>query len=279
MRHPIGLIIVALVLAGCGLFEGAANDSECPETIAEGGVVDGIDLAAPEWLPAGLPLPEGMSIRHINETTDSGLRILTGFVADADPAAIATALGADFAGAGYEMLLVAEGFVSVSGNVAFVALIDDVIVLVDVTHEELPVRVDGNECPPTEGTLVGMRFDQAPAAEARALYAESSLTLGTATAAIGDQVYMAEGECFIHDQAYVFGAPGPTGIGLHFSAGLGYASVDVADVAAFGLDVTPVSGVEPEFGVTPGGFFVEGMFIDALGDLPLQPGRVEVTCG
>ncbi|MEX1208364.1 MAG: hypothetical protein WEE36_07130 [Acidimicrobiia bacterium] len=59
----------------------------------------------------------------------------------------------------------------------------------------------------------------------------------------------------------------------------GFASVDEVDEAGFALDVTPVSGVVPTFGATPDGFFAEGMFIDAFGDLGIVEGRVDANCG
>jgi hypothetical protein len=37
--------------------------------------------------------------------------------------------------------------------------------------------------------------------------------------------------------------------------------------------------VEPAFGASSSGFFVDGMFIDAVGDQDPLAGRVEVTCG
>jgi hypothetical protein len=56
-------------------------DSTCPETYEEEGQVDGIDLAPPDWLPAGFLLPGGMSIQFIQDQVAEGApsRVLTGF--------------------------------------------------------------------------------------------------------------------------------------------------------------------------------------------------------
>jgi hypothetical protein len=282
MRAPAvrAVALLTLVLHGCAGFLG--NDSECPETFSEGGVTDGIDLPAPDWLPTGFPLPEGLSIRHINDPPDSGTRVITGFAPGGDLPAIVTALRADVQDDGYEMLLVPDGFLP-RGHVVFAALAVDLglVVEADATPEELPVPDTDGECPPAAGILVGMRFTEMDPAAARALYAGSSLTLGTATATIGGQDFAATGECLIFDGAHSFGSPDDD-VAIDLRVGpeaFGFASVDVVSEAVFALDVAPVSGVEPTFGVTADGFFAEGMFIDAFGDLGIVAGRVDATCG
>ncbi|MEX1208362.1 MAG: hypothetical protein WEE36_07120 [Acidimicrobiia bacterium] len=79
IRNLATLVLLTVLVAGCG---SVADDPDepCPETFSEGGVTDGIDLPAPDWLPAAFPLPAGLSIRHINDATDSGTRVVTGFV-------------------------------------------------------------------------------------------------------------------------------------------------------------------------------------------------------
>lgn len=277
--------VLVVVVAGCAgnvdTTSGATNDP-CPETIADGGIVDGIDLAAPDWLPDGFPIPENLSIRHINHDTESGNRLITGFVPGADPGVVLTTFRDGLGRDGFEMLLTADGFIPVF-NVAFVALSEELgmLVTVDVTGEELPVTADG-ECPWREGILVGMRFEDADPDAARALYAGSFLTQGAATATVGDQGFAAEGECFVHDDTHSFIATSGGRISLVVGpadTGFGFATVDVPDEAGFALDVVPTSGVDPVFGVSPSGFFVDGMFIDANGDQDPMAGRVEATCG
>jgi hypothetical protein len=277
--------VLVVVVAGCGgqvdSTSGATNDP-CPETIADGGIVDGIDLAAPDWLPDGFPIPENLSIRHINHDSESGSRLITGFVPDGDQAVILTAFRDDLGGDGFEMLLTADGFIPVF-NVAFVALSEELglLVTVDVTGEELPVKANG-DCQWREGILVGMRFEEADPDAARELYAGSLLTQGTASARVGDQDFAAEGECFVHDDTHSFIATSGARISLLVGpadSGFGFASADVPDGAGFALDVVPISGVDPVFGASPSGFFVDGMFIDANGDRAPMAGRVEATCG
>jgi hypothetical protein len=278
LRVLTALAAVAVVAAGCGSVAG--DPDECPKTFSEGSVTDGIDLPEPAWLPAGFPLPDGLNIRHVNDANDSGTRVVSGFVPRGDLPAIVTAFWSDVHGGGYEMLLVADGFVP-RGHSAFTALDahSGVVIKVDATPEELAVRDADGECPMTAGILVGMRFTEMDAEEARVRYAGSSLTIGTATAAIGGQEFAAAGECLILDGAHSFGSLDDIVIGLQVGLdGFGFASVDVVDEAVFALDVTPVSGVDRIFGVTADGFFAEGMFIDAFGDLGVVAGRVDATC-
>jgi hypothetical protein len=274
--------VLTLALSGCaGSVRG--DDSECPEALAEGGATDGIDLTAPDWLPGGFPLPDDLSIRHLNDQTESGLQVLTGFVPGGDQAAIVSALRRELEVDGFEMLLAAEGFVPVS-NVAFVALSEELgfSVMVDVTGEELPVRGDDGECPWTEGVLVGFRFEQADAIEARARYDDSSLTRGSARATIGDQDFAAEGECFVHEGAYRFAATAGDGIALDLwtsETGFdGIAQVLDSAEADFTLGIVDVPAPEPTFRVLPDGWFAEGTFFDAVGDLDPQEGRIDVVC-
>lgn len=272
------LVVLTVLVAGCGFLAG----DPCPETFSADGVTDGLDLPAPDWLPTEFPLPDGLSIRHLNDATDSGTRVMTGFVPGGDLAAIVTALRNDVESDGYEMLLVADGFIP-RGHIVFAALAVDLglVVEADATPEELPVPDTDGACPPAAGILVGMRFTEMDPAAARALYAGSSLTLGTATATIGGQDFAATGECLIFDGAHSFGSPDDD-IAIDLRVGpeaFGFASVDVVFEAVFALDVAPVSGVEPTFGVTADGFFAEGMFIDAFGDLGIVEGRVDANCG
>jgi hypothetical protein len=286
-RSVLAVAVLAwVVAAACGSNNTNRNEDEiCPETVAEDGLVDGIDLDAPDWLPNDLPVPEGWSIRHANNQTDafSTTRVLTGFLPDGDAATIVDSLRAGFEEAGYEMLLAADGFVPI-GNVAFVALGDDpgLVVMVDATTAELPAKADDDICPWVDGILVGMRFDDVDPAAARASYAGSFLTVGTANATIAGQDFSGTGECFVHDGEFRFNATDGAGIALQVSEFegevLGFGSVDVEDEAVFPLDVTPVSGVDPVFGITDDGFFVEGMFVDAFGDLGIVAGRIEANC-
>ncbi|MEX1208363.1 MAG: hypothetical protein WEE36_07125 [Acidimicrobiia bacterium] len=126
-----------------------------------------------------------------------------------------TALRADVQNGGYEMLLVADGFIP-RGHIIFAALAahPGLVVEVDATPEELAVPNTDGECPMIAGILVGMRFTEMDPAAARALYAGSSLTLGTATATIGDNEFAATGECFIFDGAHSFGSLDDILIGL-----------------------------------------------------------------
>jgi hypothetical protein len=276
--------VLVVVVSGCGGnvdTTSGATDDPCPATVADGGIVDGVDLAAPDWLPEGFPIPASLSIRHINHDTESGGRLFTGFVPDGDPTVILTALRSDLGRDGFEMLLAADGFIPMF-NVAFVALSEELglLVMVDVTGEELPVRAEDG-CRWRDGVLVGFRFEQVDPDAARSRYSESYLTQGSATATIGDQDFFGEGECFVHDGTHSFVATAGARITLHLrpADGFGFAGVTVPDEADFALDVVPVSGVEPAFGASSSGFFVDGMFIDAVGDQDPLAGRVEVTCG
>jgi hypothetical protein len=284
MKFHRDLVVVMLVLAGCAS-PGTVDDSECPETVAEDGLLDGIDLDAPGWLPTDLPLPEGWSIRHVNSQTDafSSTRVLTGFLPNGGAASIVDSLRARFEEADYEILLAADGFVPV-GNVAFVALDEEpgLVVMVDATTAELPARADDGTCPWVEGILVGIRLDEVDPAVAKASYVGSYLTTGSASATIGGQEFAGAGECFVHDGTFRFSATQGAGIAIEVSEFegevIGFGSVDVEEVAVFSLDVTPVSGVDPVLGFTDDGFFVEGMFVDAFGDLGIVAGRIDANC-
>jgi len=277
----VAVICLSGVLTGCGLF--ASDETACPDTVSdpEGGVVDGIDLALPGWLPAGVPVPEGTSLRHINDGASSRGRAMTGFIPGGDGAAVVAAMGGDLHTAGYELLLAADGFLPVA-NAALVALDAEagVIVWFDTAAERLPVRV-GDACPWQDGLLVGMQFEQTSAVEARARFDGSSLTFGSARAAVGGREFAADGECLVLDGTYTFAAITGDQIGLQFDTATqpasGWASVDVEGEVVFSLD-NHLSGVTPGFLVSPSGFSVDGMFVDGLGDQGIVGGRVDVTC-
>ena len=101
----------------------ASDQNTCPDTVVdpEGGITDGTDLALPGWLPTGFPIPEGTSIRHINDGTPSGTRVLTGFIPGGDGGSVVARIGDDLNIAGYEILLAAEDFLPVA-NAALAAL-------------------------------------------------------------------------------------------------------------------------------------------------------------
>lgn len=277
----VAAICLSGVLTGCGPF--APDETACPDTVSdpEGGIIDGIDLALPEWLPGGFPVPEGTSIRHISDDGPSGRRVITGFIPGGDGAAVVAAMGGDLRTAGYELLLAADGFLPVA-NVALAALDAEagVIVWFDTAAEQLPVRV-GDECPWQAGLLVEMQFEETSAVEARERFGGSSLTFGSARAAVGGREFAADGECLVLDGTYTFAAITGDQIGLQFDTATqpasGWASVDVEGEVVFSLDAD-LSGVAPEFLVSPSGFSVDGMFVDGLGDRGIVRGHVDVTC-
>lgn len=284
LHRLVAIVVLTLAAAGCQLGNIAdPHGEECSETFGEDGLVSGIDLDAPDWLPAGLPLPEGWSIRHANSQTDaySSTRLLTGFLAHGDAAVIVDTLRARFEEAGYEILLEADGFVPV--HVAFVALVDKpgVVVMVDVTGTELPVHTDDDTCPWVDGILISMRFDDVDPTTARASYAGSYLTTGTASANVAGQDFTGVGECFVHDGSFTFSGTHSPFIELRFhefdGRFIGFAGVYAGDEIDFILD-HPVSGVDPVFGITDDGFFVEGGFLDAVENLGIVEGRIEASC-
>ncbi len=271
-----------LVAQGCGFLAGS---SECPETVAEGGGTDGIDLAVPDWLPEGFPLPEEMSLRHLNHRYVGEVDILTGFVPGAAADAVIAEFGRGLGDAGYDIVLAADGFVPIA-NEAVVAVNDDLGLLVSagVAYTQAPVRNSEGDCSRLDGLLVQMRIEQVDAGDARARYAGSLLSLGTAHSVIGAHEFVGRGECLVHAGTYAFSSTGgDASVTLHFGvtdAGtVGSASVGNDFDAVFTLDVTPVSGITPRFDATEAGFSGEGAFIDAVGEEGFLPGRIEVTCG
>lgn len=278
------LLWVVLAVSGCGLLDQIASDdeTECPETLEEDGIVDGFDLGPPPWLPAGFPLPDGLSLRHINTNQVGTLNVFTGFIPDGDATAVIGDLERDLVGVGYEVIFSVDGFIPMGWEALAVAD-DDGVVAVDVTDEELPVRNDDGECPWQAGLLVGFKFD---GPELRQYYDSASLTHGSARAVIAGREFVGDGECFVRPGAqHTFNAFDPiSGAGISLDLGLSngqaaaFASVEGADVV-FALDVTPVSGVEAVFSLTDAGFSVEGMFVDAMGDLGVVPGIIEASCG
>lgn len=283
VRISVGVTVICLggILTGCGLL--GAGENACPETVSdpEGGVTDGIDLALPEWLAPGFPVPEGTSIRHINNGTPAGRRVITGFIPGGDGAPVVERMSSDLRESGYELLLAADGFHPIA-NAALAALDPGtgVVVWFDTAAQQAPVRVD-DECPWQDGLLVGIQFEQTTAAEARERFAGSSLTFGSARAVVGEKEFTAEGECLVLDGAYTFSAVTGAGIGLQFDTTYrpppGWASVDVEGEVSWNLDLDR-SGVNPEFGVSASGFSIKGMFIDGLGDQGIVEGHIEATC-
>ena len=277
---PLSLLLAAS-LTGCGTLR--ADHDACPETYEDSGLVDGIDLAVPDWLPEGFPLPEGISIRHISRAHLSPAGWLTGFVPNGDPETLAAGLASDLSDGGYEILFSAVGFVSPAHD-ALVALRVDppLLTTIDLAPDTAPVRVEGERCRLAPGVLVSVRIEGTDPDQARDLYAGTSLTRGSAQALIGGREYSASGTCYTHAGQRTFGATTGAHIGLQVtlfeSGATGHASVDVEDEAVFAIDLTPVPGVEPRFEVSNEGFAAEGMFIDAFGDLGVVPGRVEARC-
>lgn len=282
MRSTVILVIVlaAGVLTSCSVL--GLDSNACPETVEDGGLVEGIDLPAPEWLPTGFPLPAGVSLRHLNHLYLGDADIVTGFIPDGDVEAIVAFMRTALAEAGYEKLLAAEGFVPVA-NDAFVTLSGGTtarLVSVGAVEQDAPVRVSEDECPRRPGVLLTLRLESVDAEAARARYENSSLTHGTAGAVIAGVDYVAKGECFIHDDTYTFSttADGDL-IGLQFdqsgARAVGHANVDVEGEAVFNLDAETSA---PTFLVTTSGFSVAGTFIDGLGDAGRVDGTVDVTC-
>lgn len=107
-------------------------------------MIDGINLPPPEWLPTEFPLPNGISIRHINNQLAGGEggRFLTGFIPGGDPGVVVAGFGKNLRAAGYEILFAAEGEVP-EFTEAVVALHEGLknVVGIDVSKTDLPVRV------------------------------------------------------------------------------------------------------------------------------------------
>ncbi len=246
-------------------------------------MADGMDLAAPDWLPVGLPLPDGLSLRHLNHRYLGEQDILTGFISGGDPEIVLDALRRDFADVDYEELLAAGGFVPVA-NEAVVALNEGlgILVTIGVADQTAPVRASDDECPLEDGALVSMRIEQANAQEARALYARSSLTQGVGRATIGSRNFSSRGECLVHDGTYTFSSTSGDLIALGFdlsdAGAIGAAGVTVEGEAVFNLDAAELSDTQPTFLASESGFTVEGAFIDGLGNAGLIDGTVVVDC-
>ena len=276
----IPLLAAALLLAGCGLLPSTGD--ACPETVIDrdGGTTDGMDLALPDWLPPDFPIPAGTSIRHVNDGTPAGTRLITGFIPGGDAAETIAFVRSALASAGYQTLLEAAGFVPI-GNPVLAALDPDpgLIVWLDIAVQQAAVR-SGDECPLEDGLLIGLRFEPTDAGEARARFTGSSLTRGTATAAIGGDEFAAAGECLVLDGAYTFTATSGEQVGLQFDTAtnppLGWASADSENAAAFNLATDHAT--PPEFAVTGSGFSATGMFIDGFGDTGIVAGRVDTVC-
>ena len=274
--------LFTLVGGGCGLLPSSTSD--CPDTVEEGGLVDGIDLGAPDWLPVGLPLPDGLSLRHLNHGYLGEQDILTGFIPAGDPEAVLNGLRRDLVDAGYEELLVAKGFVPVA-NEAVVVLNEGlgILVTIGVADQEAPVRTSDDECPWVPGALVSLRIEQADADAARALYSRSSLTQGVARATMGSRDFAGQGECLVHGGTSTFSSTSGDLIVLSFevsdSGTVGSAAVTVEGEAVFNLDAAELSQIQPMFQTSESGFAVEGVFVDGLGSSGLVEGSVVVDCG
>lgn len=276
------LMSLALVVASCA--GSASGADECPETVEEDGMADGIDLPPPDWLPATFPLPDGISLRH--HSSSPGLapqEVLTGFIPGGAADEVVATLRADLARAGYDVLFDAGELLSPS-FIALAVLDDalDTLVTIDVAEEELPVR-HGDACPWTDGVLVGMSLQTVDPDAARALYSETSLRRGTATAVVGGDEFVVDGVCHAHDGALSFTNPtrsfGPTApVLVQLDFGL-HAVVEVYDGPLYLLADEAVSGVAPMFRVAQDGFAVQGVFFDAQSDEGPVEGSVEVTCG
>lgn len=297
MRPIVSLLLVLLAVVACG-GEGVATPATlaarqatgstvngCPDAVEDGGLVEGMDLDAPDWLPVGFPLPGDLSLRHLNGNYLGEQNILTGFVPGGDNEEVLTALGGDLIDAGYEQLLAAEGFVPV----AFEALIvmnerREILATVGVVQQEAPVRVSEEECPWMPGVLLSIRFEPTDVDKSRLLYSGSSLTEGAAQATVGSREFASLGECLVQGATYTYSSTSGDLIGLQIdesaSGPVGFASVNaIAGDGVFNLDLAERSDTEPSFRVLESGFSVEGMFIDGLGDEGLVAGRVVVNCG
>jgi len=260
-------------------------DSTCPETYEEEGQVDGIDLTPPDWLPAGFPLPRGMSIHFIQDQVAVGApsRVLTGFIPDGDPAVVVAEFDRNLRAAEYEILFAADEVIP-EDTEAVVALSAglEILVLLDVTETELPVRVSDGTCPWRPGLLVGIQVRPVDPDRARRQYSGTSLTRGKARAVIGGREFLAKGECLVQGDTHTFTSTSGAGILLAlYESGRGtfvHASVNTVD-AVFNLDSDGTWGTDPTFTVSASaGFSVEGVFINGGDGKRLVEGRVEVTC-
>jgi hypothetical protein len=290
------LVSTVLVLGACGTAplgppdaadtaDTTANlaDITCPETYEEEGQVDGIDLTPPDWLPAGFPLPRGMSIHFIQDQVAEGdpIRVLTGFIPDGDAAVVVAEFDRNLRAAGYEILFAADEVIP-EDTEAVVALSAslEILVLLDVTETELPVRVSDGTCPWRPGLLVGIKVRPVDPDQARRQYSGTSLTRGKARAVIGGREFLAKGECLVQGHTHTFTSTSGAGIVLALNeSGRGtfvQASVNTVDVV-FNLD-HGTWGTDPTFTVSASGFSVEGVFINGGGGKRLVEGRVEVTC-
>lgn len=288
MQRSVGLIaLVALAaVTGCGrLAAPLGRDSDaCPETIADAGVTDGIDLPVPSWVPAGFPLPDDLSLQHINDALPDGGRLLTGFVPGGDPSPVVATMRRELSARGHETLLAAEGFVP-QGSDALVSLDGPggTLVALGVAVSEAPVHQDDGACPIAPGVQVSLRFEPVDAAEARRLYAGSSLTQGDAVAEMGGDPFRSTGECLRHAGQHTFTPTGGDQVALQFertearttgTASAGSESTNAIYVLA---EVTPVQ-TPPRFSTSAEGFSVQGRFLDAVGNRGLVDGSVTVRC-
>lgn len=185
------LVSMLFVFGGCGRF-------------SLGGDCAGINLPSPDWLPTGFPLPSGISIRDINNQNAGGTRFPSGFIPGGDPGVVVAGFGKNLCTAGYEILFAAEGEIP-EFTEAVVAVNESlkIVVGVDVSKTELPVRVSDGGCPWRPGLLVGMKFNKAAdAAAARALYPPRYN--GEARATPGGKEFLAKGQCSIQEGAHIF---------------------------------------------------------------------------
>jgi hypothetical protein len=207
--------------------------------------------------------------------------VLTGFIPDGDPAVVVAEFGENLRAAGYEILFAAEEVIP-EDTEAVVALSAglEILVLLDVTETELPVRISDGTCPWRPGLLVGIQVRPVDPDQARRQYSGTSLTRGKARAVIGGREFLAEGECLVQGHTHTFTSTSGAGIVLALNeSGRGtfvHASVNTVDVV-FNLD-HGTWGTDPTFTVSASGFSVEGVFVNGGGGKRLVEGRVEVTC-
>ncbi len=280
-------LVAAIFLAGCSGNSAAEDLVDCPPMSSQDGISSGLDLPVPSWLPGDAPLPEGLSIRHIDAAGE--VDTLTGVVAGGDADQIAAGLHDGLAGAGWEILSY-PGFVPHSAD-AVVALHAELGWLVKVSvapgqFAEMPVA--GGDCVYEEAVQVQMLFTAADPAEERERYAGSSVSEGSAVAEVAGHRFESDGECVVHDGTWRFTPEADvTWVDLSITPeGEGQAEVvagnamvhDGVDDLMYVLTSDVPPGADPEITITDSGFSVQAELNDVIGEAGFVPGTIAVTC-
>ncbi len=286
MRAGAGALLLALLLAGCGGGSGGGDEDAfaCPAMESGDGIINGLDLPLPSWLPAGVTLPEGFSIRHIDEAGE--VATVAGVAVGGDAAGVVATVHDGLVEGGYEILLHPD-FIPRSSD-AVVALHPGLgwLVKLSVTPDHLAeVAIGGGDCTYRDAVQAQRVMSPVadPAAE-RALWAGSSVSRGTGVAEVSGHRFESAGECFVHDGTWRF-TPDPDVTWVDLSVtpatdtAVGNAMVhDGTEDLMYVLTPDTPPGAVPDITVSDSGFSTSADLTDVIGEEGFVPGTIPVTC-